>query len=161
LPIARGTLLLLKSVRRATPPPAVFFCAAHYHSPTRWRSHVDLGWIGPVALPESATDDETWVTTNLLAAQAIAYERPAPRVMGLTVLAALLGAPYLPLWAIVTWLARRIADDDNVISLWKFLIGTPATLLALIIYTVVFGFVGWPLWLPLASLVGAWLLWNR
>jgi 1-acyl-sn-glycerol-3-phosphate acyltransferase len=161
LPIGRGTLLLLKSVRRCSPPPPIFFCAAHYHTPTRWRSHVSLGWIGPLQLPESPAADESWVTEHLLAAQTAAYARPSPRVVGLTSLGALLAAPYLPVWAVAGWLAHRIADDDNVISLWKFLAGVPLTVGALVLYTGVAAGLGLPLWLPLASLLGGALLWNQ
>jgi len=161
LPVARGTLLLLKSLRRLAPPPVVVFVAAHYHEPTRWRSRVTLGWIGPVALPEDADADEAWVTENVLAAQAQAYAAPAPARLGLTPLAALLALPYLPLWAGVAWLARRTADEDNVISLWKFLFGVPATLVALVVYTLLAVWLEWPGWLPVASLLGGWALWNR
>jgi 1-acyl-sn-glycerol-3-phosphate acyltransferase len=161
LPIARGTLLLLKSVRRCQPPPPVYFCAACYHSPTRWRSHVTVGWTGPVPLPASAADDEPWVMKHLLDAQSAAYAPPAPRVVGLTPLAALMAAPYLPLWAAVSRAAHRAADDDNVISLWKFLFGVPATALALAIYTGLAAWAGLPLWLPFALLVAGGLLWNQ
>lgn len=161
LPIGRGTLLLLKSLRRPGPPPPIFFCAAHYHTPTRWRSAVTLGWVGPVAPPASPADDEQWVADCLLAAQSAAYARAAPASLRLTPLAAVLAAPYLPWWAVVRHFALRAADGENVISLWKFLIGVPATLLALAAYTVLAGFLGLPLWLPFASLVGGWLLWNR
>lgn len=161
LPVARGTLLLLKSMRRSTPAAPIFFCAAHYHTPTGWRSHVSLGWVGPVALPESPGEDEAWVTRHLLAAQDAAYARPAPSVLGLTPVAALLAVPYLPLWTAVSWLAHRAADDRNVISLWKFLFGVPATLLALVAYTVLAEWAEVPPWLPIVSLFGGWSLWNR
>jgi hypothetical protein len=161
LPIARGTLLLLKSIRRCNPPPPVFFCAARYHSPTRWRSHVTVGWTGPVTLPGSAADDEPWVTKHLLDAQTAAYAQPSPRTLGLTPVAAVLAAPYLPLWAVVSWLAHRVADDDNVISLWKFLFGVPLTLLALVLYTAFAPIAGLPLWLPFVLLAAASLVWNQ
>ncbi len=161
LPIARGTLLLLKSLRRLDPPPAVVFCAANYLEPTQWRSRVTLGWIGPLAPPANSADDETWVTAQLLTAQARAYAAPAPARIGLTPLAALLALPYLPLWAGVGRLARRTADEDNVISLWKFLFGVPSTLLLLAFYSTLAAWIGLPPWLPAASLFGGWLLWNR
>jgi hypothetical protein len=161
LPVARGTLLLLKSAQRLTPPPPVFFVAAHYHDPTRWKSAVTLGWIGPVAPPSVAAEHERWVNENLLAAQALAYAAPPPRRFGLTIVAGFFALPYLPLWALVGVAARRIADEDNVISLWKFLLGVPATLLLLVVYTVVAMCSGFPWWAPAASLAGGWLLWNR
>lgn len=161
LPIGRGTLLLLKGLRRPGPPPPIFFCAAHYHTPTRWRSAVTVSWVGPIAPPESPNNDEQWVTDNLLTAQSKAFAPSAPVSFGLTPLAAIVAAPYLPVWALVRHFALRAADGENVISLWKFLIGVPATLLALVTYMVVAGCLGLPLWFPFASLLGAWLLWNR
>lgn len=160
LPIGRGTLLLLRRARSLNPPPQVFFCAAHYHDPTRWRSDVSLGWVGPVPMPAPASD-EAWVTANLLEAQTRAYARPAPRRLGLAWLAGTCALPYLPVWALVSGLAHRTADDDNVIGLWKFLFGVPATALSLLLYTVLAIVLGVPVWLPAASLLMGWLLWNR
>lgn len=161
LPIVRGTLRLLRNVRQMNPRPAVYFCAARYATPTRWRSSVQIGWIGPVEIPPSADDDEAWVTANLLAAQTAAYAQPEQRRLHLTFLAALLAAPYVPLWEATASAAHRIADEDNVIGLWKFLIGVPATLLALVAFTAAALWLGLPAWLPVASLVGGWALWNR
>ncbi len=161
LPIARGTLLLLRAVRAINPPVPVYFCAAHYHEPTAWRSRVSVAVTGPIALPSSSADDERWVADNLLAAQSAAYAKPATRRLGLTPLAAALAAPFLPLWGVVGLLARRIADEENVVALWKFLIGVPATFGWLLLCTVVAVHLGLPLWLPLASLTTGSLLWNR
>lgn len=161
LPIGRGTLLLLRSVRALSPRPALYFTAAHYHAPTCWRSDVSVGWVGPVALPASPDDDETWVKAQLLAAQDAAYAPPAPKSLRLLPLAALCALPYLPVWGVVGLAARRMADDDNVISLWKFLIGVPATLVALLVYTVLGTWLGAPVWVPLLSLLGGWALWKR
>lgn len=161
LPVQPGTLLLLRGYRSVSRTPQVVFVAACYHDPTRWKSAVTLGWVGPLPLPANRADDEAWVRGRLLAAQDLAYAQPAPRPGGWTALAALLALPYLPLWALVAWLARRTADEDNVIALWKFIYGTPLTLILLGLYTGLAALAGVPAWLPLTSLAGGWLLWNR
>jgi len=112
-------------------------------------------------LADVAEPDAAWVAENLRAAQAAAYAAPAPRQFHLTAVAALLAAPYLPLWAFVAILARRIADDTNVISLWKLLFGVPLTLIFAIGLTAFAIAAGYGWWWPVASLIGGWLLWNR
>jgi 1-acyl-sn-glycerol-3-phosphate acyltransferase len=161
LPIGRGTLLLLRSLRAGGLRPRVFFVAAHYHDPTRWRSNASLGWVGPTDLPEANDGDETWIRENLLRAQAVAYAAPVPRSYRWTWLGALLALPYLPFWAATSALARRTADDENVIALWKFIFGVPVTFVALAGYVFLTGWLNLPLWIAPVSLAGGWLLWNR
>jgi 1-acyl-sn-glycerol-3-phosphate acyltransferase len=161
LPIGRGTLLLLRGLRSGDTPPAVFFTAIHYHQPTRWRSNVSVGWVGPVAMPESSAQDEAWVQAHLLQAQSAAYSLPARPAYRWTWLAALLAWPYLPVWALTARLARRTADEENVIALWKFILGVPFTLIAWGAYTAIAAWWGLPWWIASASLTGGWLLWNR
>ena len=161
LPIQPGTLLLLRKFRAMKRVPAVYFAAAQYHNPTTWGSAVSIGWSGPVPLPPSSEQDKSWVRDNLLRAQTKAYAMPAPAPRPWIWLGALCALPFLPLWAAVAAAARRIADDDNVIAIWKFLIGVPATLLGLGVGTFAAFQLGWPWWLPLASLTGGWLLWKR
>lgn len=161
LPIQPGTLLLLRGFRSVSRTPRVAFVAACYHQPTRWKSSVALGWIGPLPLPEPGADEAAWVQAQLLAAQEAAYAQPRPRTGDWTFLAGLLALPYLPLWAGVAWLARRTADEENVISLWKFIYGIPLTLILLGIFTALLAAAGGPVWLPAAALAAGWLLWNR
>jgi len=161
LPVQPGTLLLLRKFRTMKSVPPVFFTAAHYHQPTRWGSAVSVGWSGPVAPPATSEQDETWVRDNLQQAQAIAYAMSVPPPRRWVWLGALLALPYLPLWGVVTIAAQRIADEENVIAIWKFLIGVPATFLGLFVGTCVAFHFGWPWWLPLVSLAGGWLLWKR
>jgi len=161
LPIGRGTLLLLRGLRSGDTPPAVFFTAIHYDDPTRWRSNASVGWVGPVAMPASSGQDESWVQAHLLQAQSAAYSLPVRPSYRWTWLAKLSALPYLPVWAVVVRLARRTADEENVISLWKFLFGVPITLIAWCVYTAVAARWGLPWWIPSASLTGGWLLWNR
>ncbi len=161
LPIGRGTLLLLRGLRSGGTPPAVFFTAAHYHQPTRWRGNVSLGWVGPVALPDSSVEDEAWVRAHLLQAQSAAYALPVRPAGRWTWLAALLALPYLPAWVATGRLARRAANEENVVSLWKFIFGVPATLITWCACTAAAVRLGLPWWAPLASLTGGWLLWNR
>lgn len=161
LPVQPGTLLLLRKLRSMQPVPAVFFAAAHYHQPTRWGSAVSVGWTGPIPLPSAPADDSAWVADNLLLAQAAAYALPAPPPRRWVWLGALCALPYLPVWGLVALVAHRIADDDNVIAIWKFLIGIPATLLALAAATGAAWHFGWPVCLPALSLVTGWFLWKR
>jgi 1-acyl-sn-glycerol-3-phosphate acyltransferase len=161
LPIGRGTLLLLRGLRSGERHPAVFFTAIHYHQPTRWRSNVSLGWVGPVALPDSFEQDESWVQSHLLQAQSAAYSLPVRPSYRWTWLAALFALPYLPVWAVTMRVARHMADEENVISLWKFIFGVPVTLITWCVFTAVAAWSGLPWWIPSASLTGGWLLWNR
>ncbi len=161
LPIGRGTLLLLRGLRSSGRSPSVYFTAAHYHQPTRWRSNVSLGWIGPVALPPTTNEDEAWIRDHLLQAQAAAYASPVPPAYRCTWLAGLIALPFLPVWWATSGLARRIADEENVVALWKFIVGVPATGLALAVYTIAASLCSVPWWAPLASLAGGWLLWSR
>jgi len=161
LPVRRGTLLLLNQLRAAGSNTAVVFSAAHYHQPTRWRSAVRLGWVGPLPLPLSSEQDEPWVREHLLEAQTAAYAMPAPAPRRWTWLGALVALPYLPIWGATSWLARRVADEENVVALWKFIFGVPATLITLCAYTFLAPRLGLPRWIPLASLTGGWLLWMR
>ena len=146
LPVRRGTLILLEQLRATGAKSAVFFAAAHYHEPTRWRSAVSLGWIGPLSLPPSPDQDESWVRGNLLQAQTAAYAMPTPAPRRFTWLGALAALPYLPIWATTSWLARRVADEENVIALWKFLFGVPATFMGLGAYTILAIRLGLPWW---------------
>lgn len=165
LPVRRGTLLLLQQLRAKTPQTPIWFAAAHYREPTLWRSSVTLGWVGPLSLPTPSNLDETWVSENLLKAQSIAYASipstpsrpPQSRPNGLGIA---LACPYLPVWLAISFLAHRIADEDHVIALWKFLLGVPATVLAAIVYTACAFHWGVPSWIPLASLVLGTLLWR-
>jgi 1-acyl-sn-glycerol-3-phosphate acyltransferase len=161
LPVRRGTLLLLDQLRTTGTKAAVFFAAAHYHEPTRWRSAVSLAWVGPAPLPPAADQDETWVRDQLLQAQAAAYAMPTPAPRRWTWLAALVALPFLPIWAATSWFARRVADEENVIALWKFLFGIPITFIVLAAYTFLLARLGLPWGIPLASLTGGWLLWMR
>jgi len=161
LPVRRGTLLLLNQLRATGAESAVFFAAAHYHEPTRWRSAVSVGWVGPLTLPPSPDQDESWVREQLLRAQEIAYALPAPAPRRWTWLAALVALPYLPIWAATSWLAGRVADEENVIALWKFLFGVPITFIGLGACTLLAIRLGLPWWIPLSSLTGGWFLWMR
>ena len=161
LPIQPGTLLLLRKARTLSPPPAVYFVAAHYHAPTLWRAAVTLGWAGPVALPDDPAHDAAWVAENLRRAQSAAYALPPPPPGRWRWLGAALALPYLPVWGLVARGARRCADEDNVLGLWKFLLGVPITVLALGAFTLGASRCGLPGWLPLVSLTGGWWLWKR
>jgi 1-acyl-sn-glycerol-3-phosphate acyltransferase len=161
LPIQPGTLLLLRLLRREPAPPAVFFAAACYHQPTLWRSSVSVAWVGPLDLPTSPDGDIDWISAGLLKAQAAAYARPIPSSSRVTWLAPVVALPFLPAWFLAASLARRTADDENVIALWKFIFGVPVTLLALGGLTAIFVLIGWPWCMPLASLIGGWLLWKK
>jgi len=161
LPIQPGTLLLLRQLRRVAISPAIFFAAAHYHQPTHWRSSVNIAWVGPRELPPSSAGDAAWVSAGLWEAQAAAQARLVSPPSRLTWLAPLVALPFLPAWWLVASLARRTADEDNVIALWKFIFGVPVTLLTLGILTFLSLLLGGPWWLPLVSLIGGWLLWKE
>lgn len=165
LPVRRGTLLLLEQLRSKAPQTPIFFAAAKYHQPTCWRSPVSLGWIGPFNVPPTAELDESWVAQNLLHAQSMAYtsdpstdtarHRKHPNALGIA-----LACPYLPVWGAISFLAHRIADDENVIALWKFLLGVPSTIIVAVVYTVCASRWGFPSWIPLTSLLAGTLLWR-
>lgn len=165
LPVRRGTLLLLQQLQSKAPETPIFFAAANYHQPTLWRSSVVLGWIGPITLPRSGGIDESWVSQYLLKAQSMAHAVDAtsnpgrlhrrPNVLGIA-----LAFPYVPVWIATSFLARRIADEDNVIALWKFLLGVPATLIATTLYIAGAFQLGVPAWLPIASLICGAVLWR-
>ena len=160
LPVAKGTLLLLRLVRSPCPPP-VYFASAHYHTPTDFRSDVAVVWQGPFALPAEDEALESFVAAGILEAQKAAYAMPAPRSGEWTPVAAVLAAPYLPIWWLVRRAARRVADEPNVIALWSFLFGVPATALWLVVLTVAAWCLGIPASLPLVSLVLGGYLWNK
>jgi hypothetical protein len=159
LPVQRGTLLLLRMFRKDPNPPPIFFAAACYHDPTRWRSSVSLAWVGPVALPDSHERDSSWITKGLLSAQSAAYSMPVPRPKRMAWLAPVVALPFLPAWMLAVLLARRTADDTNVIALWKFIYGVPLTVVALACLVAMAAAIGWPLWLPVVSLAAGWFLW--
>jgi 1-acyl-sn-glycerol-3-phosphate acyltransferase len=159
LPVQRGTLLLLRMLRKGPNPPGVLFAAARYHDPTRWRSSVSVAWVGPVELPDSPDRDSDWISAGLLAAQSAAYSMPDPRPKKLAWLAPVLALPYLPVWMLASRLARRTADDTNVVALWTFIYGVPLTMVALACLLVAAAVIGWPLWLPVVSLTAGWILW--
>ena len=161
LPIARGTLLLLRGLRAGGVSPGVVFVAAHYHDPTRWRSNVSLGWTGPLPLPETGGHDEDWIREQLVEAQSAAYAAPVRRSYRVTWFAAILAAPYLPWWVVTSAAARHVADDENVIALWKFILGIPVSLIVMCGYTFLAAKSGLPWWVAPGSLAGGWLLWNR
>jgi 1-acyl-sn-glycerol-3-phosphate acyltransferase len=161
LPVQPGTLLLLRQARKAPVPPPVFFASARYDEPQAWRSSVSIGWVGPVGLPGEPALDAEWVASGLMRAQEAADAMPVPGGRPHRILAPLAALPYLPVWILVSALARRRADGDNVVALWRFLFGVPLTLAALCIYTLLCGAAGWPLWAPFASLAAGWLLWTR
>jgi 1-acyl-sn-glycerol-3-phosphate acyltransferase len=160
LPVQQGTLLLLRQARRADSPPPVYFAAAHYHNPPAWRSRVTIGWVGPVPLPPSAEADSGWVMAGLLEAQARAYAQPAPPRSFLARLGPLAALPFLPTWWATAKLASRAADGDNVVALWRVIFGVPLTALTGVVLTGACVLLGWPSYLPLASLVLASLLWS-
>jgi 1-acyl-sn-glycerol-3-phosphate acyltransferase len=159
LPVRHGTLLLLKQLREKEWNTPVYFSAAQYQHPTLWRSAIGIGWIGPLSIPTSPHEDEAWVRENLLKAQSIAYASALPPSRRWVWLGAIAACFYLPVWGITSTLAHRIADEENVIALWKFLLGVPATLVAVLAYSVLASSIGWAWWLPLATLVMGNLLW--
>jgi hypothetical protein len=161
LPVQAGTLLLLRQLRREAAPPAIYFTAARYHQPTAWRSAVSIAWVGPVEPPESPEGDAEWVRSLLLGAQTASHAMTVPSASKVGWLAALLALPFLPAWYLTFALARRKADDDNVIALWKFIFGVPLTALTLCGLVALFAALGWPWCLPIVSLAGGWLLWRK
>jgi 1-acyl-sn-glycerol-3-phosphate acyltransferase len=161
LPVQPGTLLLLRMLRREKGRHPIFLAAARYCEPTDWRTAVNIAWDGPLELPSDPADDAEWVRSGLLRVQSDAYGRPMPRTSPLTWLAPLAALPYLPVWWLTARLARRTADDRNVIALWKFIFGIPLTFLALIAFTLAAILVGFPWWGPLASLTLGWFLWKK
>lgn len=165
LPVRRGTLLLLEQLRSKATKTPIFFAAANYHQATLWRSSLSIGWIGPLQIPEARELDANWVTQHMLQAQSIAYatdhsthiERPRRRHNALGIA---LACPYVPVWAATSFLAGRIADEENVMALWKFLLGVPLTLIAAIVYTACAFHWDIPRWIPMVSLLSGMLLWR-
>jgi 1-acyl-sn-glycerol-3-phosphate acyltransferase len=161
LPVQPGTLLLLRQARRQAARPEIFFTAASYHQPTLWRSSVSIAWTGPRELPESPDRDNDWVRAGLQEAQAAAGAMPVPPSSGMGLMAPLAALPFLPAWLLASRLSARVADDENVIALWKFIFGAPLTLVFLAVLTFVSLRTGWPWWLPLCSLAAGWILWEK
>ncbi len=152
LPVQRGTELLLRMARTSLPDIPVYFAAAHYESPTTWRSRVIVELDGPHCLPESKTGLSEWVADGMLRAQEKALARTFPPrlqtvFIGRRIFAVMLMLPVMPAWLASTLAIRRYADDTNVISLWRMLGGIPAV------------FACWLLWLLAAWLTGCfWIL---
>lgn len=163
LPIQPGTLLLLRQLRRSCPEVPVYFAGARYDDPTSWGSSARLGWVGPLPLPADPTTDSAWVRDGLLEAQAAAQSAPRLRRPGQAlrrVLGGLLALPYLPVWWLTGRAARRIADGQNVIALWKFIVGVPATALALVVWFAVCQGLFGAGWVAAVSLFAGWWLWK-
>jgi len=168
LPVQRGTELLLRRIRAEQPEVPVYFAAAHYDNPTRWRSRVALAVDGPHTIPAGKDGLAEWVAAGLLRAQSKAQALPLPACSGglqllRRMLAALALLPVLPAFFAARLAIRRCADDTNVISLWRLLGGVPAALLCWLLWAIV-ALVCSPLWLalavPLLTLLGV-ALWCR
>ena len=162
LPIQPGTLLLLRQIRKACPAIPIYFCAADYRTPTCWGSDVAFGWEGPLPVRAESADDAAWVMDGLLKAQARAQAAPLnPRSKILRAWALLVASPFLPVWWLVERRARKTADDTNVIALWKFIYGLPATALAWLVLSLLVQATLGHGWIVTASLVSGWALWKQ
>lgn len=168
LPIQRGTELLLRMAHKEQPGLPVYFAAANYERPTLWRSRVRIALDGPHAIPESRAGLSDWVAEGLLRAQTNALAQPFPdRPAWLPrlrrALAALLLLPVAPARPASAWAIRRMADDSNVIALWRLLGGVPAVLLCWLAWAIAGLAVG-PGWLtlgvPFSTLLGV-AVWTR
>jgi 1-acyl-sn-glycerol-3-phosphate acyltransferase len=168
LPVQRGTELLLRMARKEHPDLPVYFAAAHYEHPTRWRSRVRIALDGPHAIPEARSGLGDWVSEGLLRAQSTALAQPFPdRLDWLPrlrrALAALLLLPVAPARLAARWAIRRKADDSNVIALWRLLGGVPAALLCWLAWAGI-GLATDQAWLalaaPLSTLIGV-TAWTR
>lgn len=148
LPVQRGAELLLRQIRSKAPDVPIYFAAANYENPTRWRSRVAVAIDGPHRIPDDKTDLNEWVAQGLLRGQDRAYAHTfVPRNPGLQRLRRLVAFVALwPAWPAAMasrWAIVRKADDTNVISLWRILGGVPAALLSLALLTT-------------AAMVGGW-----